>query len=134
MTARMATIGPRALMGDSSYLSSFAAIPVSQRFPRPRPRFGRRLGGRGARRSAFARRAGALHQLVERQVKQVPRAAVVHHDLAGRSEDRLHGLDVDALARHRRRFGVLGQYLPEAGSVALGVGDDALAVALRLLL
>src|SRR5688572_20546683 len=132
-TASTATTGPRALMGDSLRpASALAPLAVAQRLAGAR-RVGRRLRRGARRRRLGARRARVLHDLVERQVEQVPAAAVVHHDLAGRGEHRLHGLDVDALARHRRRLGVLGEHLLEARGVALGVGDHALAVALRLL-
>src|SRR6185436_9081003 len=109
---------------------------VAQRFARARAFGGRRFRRRrGARLRALGpRRAGVMQHLLERQVEQVPRAAVVHHDLAGRGQDRLHGLDVEALARHRRRLRILGEHLLEARRLALGIGDHALLVALGLLL
>src|SRR5688572_19330275 len=87
-TAKIALRGPRALMGDSLLPSSLASFAAAQRLARARPGILRRLGRRGARRgrAALGAGGGALHQLLERQVQQVPRAAVVHHDLAGRGE------------------------------------------------
>src|SRR5688572_14282704 len=101
-TTTTARIGPRALMGDSWRLSSVGPVTVTQRLPRARSRLARRrrLGGllRGLR-LGERRAAGLLHDLVERQVEQVPRAAVVHHDLVGRRQHLAHGVDVDPLAR-----------------------------------
>src|SRR5260221_7081085 len=129
-TTTMATIGPKARM------LAVAPLAGAQRVARARARLRRRLAARALRRLRFGerRRAALLHDLVERQVEQVARAAIVHHDLVGRGQDLLHGLDVDALARHRRRLGVFRHHLPEARGVALGCGDDPAAVALRLLL
>jgi hypothetical protein len=129
MTTRRASIGPSALIGRpahgcaaprASAASPRRAVPPAQGAAPAPPR--RRLPAR------------ALHQAIERQIEQVAAAAVVHHDLAGRGEHLLHGLYVDAFARHRGRLGVLGEHLAEARGIALGARDHALAVAVGLLL
>src|SRR6266581_2661929 len=135
-TIRMATTGPRALMGDSLRFSlALSPVAVAERLARARPGIRRRrLGGplRGLRLGERPR-ARLLHDLVERQVQQAAGAAVVHHDLVGRGQDLLHGVDVDALAGDGRRLRVLGEHLLEARGVALGARDHALLVALGLL-
>src|SRR5260221_2574474 len=117
-TTTMATIGPKARM------LAVAPLAGAQRVARARARRRRGVAARALRRRRLGerRRAALLHDLVERQVEQVARAAIVHHDLVGRGQDLLQGLEVDALARHRRRLGVFGQHLPEARGGALGGG------------
>ena len=55
------------------------------------------------------------------------------HELVGVSEHMLHGLQIDALARHvRRRFvGLIN--LQEARALALGFGDGLFLVAFSIL-
>src|SRR5689334_24194939 len=133
---RTASSGPRALIGGSRALSSVHPLAVAQALARARAGFRRGRLGLALRRLRVGRRrrAALLQQLLERQQEKIAAAAVVHHYLVRRRQNLAHRVDVDALARHLRRLGVLGQDLPEARRVALGVGDHALLVALGLLL
>ena len=102
----------------------------------------RGLGGLGVRgacglvcggAAGFAWCAGLLHELVQRQVKQVAAGAAVHQHFAGAGVDVLHGVQIHALARDLRRFLVLGQHGGKALGVAFGLGGDAGLVAFSFL-
>ncbi len=124
---------------------SSAAFAAAQRFARPaRVERDRRLG-RGRRRlprcrrirraaGRACRRGALLDQLVERQVEQAVAAGLlVDQHLARVADDRLHHVEVEALARDARRLRVLDQDLPEARGVALGSLHDLGLVAVRFL-
>src|SRR5687767_1899323 len=55
----------------------------------------------------------ALHQLVEREVEQIPIIVGIDHHFAGAPHHRLDGVDVQALACHFRSLLVFTQKLQE---------------------
>src|SRR5574341_1965588 len=125
---RTAMTGPRVLTSALPPLAAAQCVARARACVRRRRRLGRgALRGLGLAQPGDAR---LLHQLVERQVQEVPAALVVDDDLRGRGQDLLQGLDVDALARHGRRLRVLGEHLAETRGFAHGIGDDARLVAI----
>jgi hypothetical protein len=123
-------------MAASTRISPLAP---AQRIPRPGAGVGggRRLGGacRGQRRLSLGNGAGRGHldDLVERQVQQIASSLGVDQDLRCARQDLLHHVQIEPVARHLGRLVVLDQYLPEPGSLAFGIGDNALTVTVGFL-
>ena len=73
-----------------------------------------------------------LHQFVQGQIQQITATAGVNHHLADIGVELGHGVDVHPVARHARRFLVLGQDAAEALAITFGLGDNTGPVAFSL--
>src|SRR5690625_1038429 len=78
----------------------------------------------------------ALHRtghLIQRQIQHVIALINIDHYLAGLLHDVLKGAQIETVAHHTRRLGVLAQYTAKACCIPSGATDNARLISLCIL-